>query len=140
MSNVELVKRVYAAMPDRDWGTLDDLLHPDVELLPPADVPDFETYRGLDGIRLYQQRTEEIWEKFDTWAEEIFEAGDQVLALARSRGLARQSGVEVEIEVGHVWTVRDGRVSRLVIYTDREEARRAAGLESRARHPEEDSQ
>jgi len=49
-----------------------------------------------------------------------------VLALVTTRARGRASGVPVDLEVGQVWTFRDGRPARMVLYADPERARRGA--------------
>jgi ketosteroid isomerase-like protein len=127
--NVEVVRRVYAAFAARDWEALADLCHPDL---------DYETLGAAPG-RLHGFRT--ITDFFDTWAglygefrveaEEIVEAGDQVVAVERhaARGV---KGSEAEGMVGHsfacLFTFRDGKVSQVKEYATREKALEAAGL------------
>jgi ketosteroid isomerase-like protein len=38
------------------------------------------------------------------------------------------SGLAVERETAHVWTIRDGRLASIQIYRDRDEALKAVGL------------
>ena len=127
--NVEVVRRVYAAFAAWDWEALADLCHPDL---------DYETL-GVAPGRLRGFRT--ITDFFDTWAglygefqveaEEIVEAGDQVVAVERhsARGV---KGSEAEGMVGHsfacLFSFRDGKVSRVKEYATRDEALEAAGL------------
>jgi ketosteroid isomerase-like protein len=44
----------------------------------------------------------------------------------RQRARGEGSGVEVEIRIGHLWTVRDGRIARLDVFAARDDALRAA--------------
>ena len=79
--NVEVVRRVYAAFAARDWEALADLCHPDL---------DYETL-GVAPGRLRGFRT--VTDFFDSWAglygefrveaEEVVEAGEQVMAIER---------------------------------------------------------
>jgi ketosteroid isomerase-like protein len=46
----------------------------------------------------------------------------------RTSGTARQSGAPVEISVAHVFTLQDGRITRLEVFLDRHEALEAVGL------------
>jgi ketosteroid isomerase-like protein len=126
---VEVVRRVYAAFAARDWEALADLCHPDL---------DYETL-GVAPGRLRGFRT--VTDFFDAWAglygefrveaEEVVEAGEQVVAIERhsARGL---KGSEAEGMVGHsfacLFTFRDGKVSQVKEYATREE-----GLEAVAR-------
>jgi ketosteroid isomerase-like protein len=54
--------------------------------------------------------------------------GDLVVVLARYTGRGKGSGVEVDTEGAHVWTLRDGKAVRLEIFADRIRALEAVGL------------
>ena len=43
-----------------------------------------------------------------------------------SDGPGGASGIEVEIRIGHLWTVRDDKAVRLEVFPAREDARKAA--------------
>ena len=46
----------------------------------------------------------------------------------RFTGHGAASGIPLEMELAHVYTVRDGRAARVVEYRDRNEALEAVGL------------
>jgi ketosteroid isomerase-like protein len=85
--------------------------------------------RGADSVIEFFREWIEPWEKLDTdW--ELEEAGpDAALAIIEMRGRGRVSGVPAEMRVFQLWTFRDGRAVRMEMFTDIDEARRAAGLE-----------
>jgi ketosteroid isomerase-like protein len=66
--------------------------------------------------------------RFDV--DELVDAGDRVIAVSRMVARSHTTGIDVEQAVSLVWTLRDGRAVRLDPYATREEAARAAGLES----------
>jgi ketosteroid isomerase-like protein len=68
------------------------------------------------------------WENYEMELEEFIDAGERVLILFRERGQGRRSGVDTEAKLGAVWTVRDGRVSRMQPFRSRRDAYEAAGL------------
>jgi ketosteroid isomerase-like protein len=87
------------------------------------------TWEGVDGANAFLA---EWLEGFDQWSidiEEVVDAGDQVIVVARQRGKARQGGPPVEQRLAQVWTFRDGLIARMNMYADGEEALEAAGLE-----------
>jgi ketosteroid isomerase-like protein len=51
-----------------------------------------------------------------------------VFAWVRFAGHGAGSGVPMEMELAHVWTLRDGRAARVLEYTDRAKGLAAAGL------------
>ena len=54
--------------------------------------------------------------------------GDRVFVVATHRGQGRGSGVPVTQQTTYVYTVREGKVSRVEVWSDREAAFEAAGL------------
>jgi ketosteroid isomerase-like protein len=70
----------------------------------------------------------EPWEDFHLdW--ELQEVGaDLALAIIHVRGVGRESGVPADMTFAQLWTYRDGRFVRMLMFNDLDEARRAAGL------------
>ena len=58
-----------------------------------------------------------------------FDCGERILLLQRSSGRMQGSTAEVKLSPGVVWTVRDGKIARFEVYTDRKQALKAVGLE-----------
>ena len=52
-----------------------------------------------------------------------------VVALLRQRGRSKETGLLVDMECAQVWTFRDGAQARMRMFTSRQEALEAAGLE-----------
>jgi ketosteroid isomerase-like protein len=126
-----VVRREYVALAARDWAAIAKLWHPDIELEADPSAPGAGTYRGH----------EEITQFFDTWAEpyltyrveaeEIIDAGNQVVVIERYAGKGlKGSDSEAWIE-GRLFCVidfKDGKIWRVKEYPTRSEALEAAGL------------
>ena len=94
-------------------------------------VPGFpgdEVRHGPEGVLDFFREWLEPWSDIDVdWTLE--EAGpDQVLAIIHMHGRGRESGVPAEMRFAQLWTFRGSRASRMVMYNDIDEPRRAAGL------------
>jgi ketosteroid isomerase-like protein len=83
---------------------------------------------GREGVIDFFREWVEPWDELAVdWT--LQEAGrESVLALIDMRGRGRESGVPTEMRFGQLWTFREGRAIRMVLYFDVDEARRAAGL------------
>ena len=128
---VEVVRRCYESdfWTNRDFSVAPDLAHPDVVLDLSRNIFNPGVYQGLDGLRRFVEQVDEMWEDFQIEPEELIDGGDQVVAAVRMSGRGRGSGVEAEMQVFAVWTLREGKVSRMTGgYRDRAEALEAAGL------------
>jgi uncharacterized protein len=70
----------------------------------------------------------DVYEDMRVEAREFIDGGDKVIVTGRARATARESGMPLESDVALVWTLRDGRLIRNEVFTDRREALEAAGL------------
>jgi ketosteroid isomerase-like protein len=136
-TNVEIVRRIMAAFERGDIDAQLDLLDPDVELREWPEGPDPGTYRGHAGALRAAASWSEAWEWLENDVDEIVEAGDRVLVCGRTRAKGKGSAVEVTIDAYNVYTLREGKVTKLEFFTTREPAFRAAGLEMPATNSEE---
>jgi ketosteroid isomerase-like protein len=124
--NVEVVRRAiayeYYGVGDRaEAGAIFD---PQVVLNP----IDEAASSGFDAMRADMERWASAFDELKVTVEEIIDAGDQVVVVAHHQGRGRASGVEVDTRFYEVYTLREGKVSRVDEYTERAEALEAAGL------------
>jgi ketosteroid isomerase-like protein len=127
--NVEIVRQVYEAAAGRDAASIFDLYDPEVELdASRMGVGDLGIYHGHEGLRRLFGEFHEVWGKIEYDYEELIDAGQHVVAVVRRHARGRASGVDVEAPLALLWTVRDGKVVRVVWCSTREEALEAAGL------------
>jgi ketosteroid isomerase-like protein len=130
--NEEIARRGWEAFNRRDFDTVLDLMHPDVEWRPaqgPGGV-EGQVYRGRDEYRqwLYHDLPE-IWEDFHAEELEFEDAGEgRVIASGYVVGTGRGSGAEVRVPFSQLAWFRDGKVARIDGFMSREGAREAAGL------------
>jgi ketosteroid isomerase-like protein len=103
-------------------------LHPECELHD-HDLPDATVYRGHEGWREWVAHYEGAWESVALEPQEYIDVGDgRVVLVARVAARGRGSGVEVERDEGIVWTIRDGKTTRIDYYGTAAEALEAVGL------------
>src|SRR5215218_5188238 len=91
-------------------------------------------FRGREGLKRWVASTREIWEEWRFEPERFLDAGDQVVARVRVVTRGGSSGVSLDRETAHLWTLRDGRVTRCEVYLDRSEALDAVGLREQHGH------
>jgi ketosteroid isomerase-like protein len=136
-ANVELVQLLFAAWGRGDYSSAEGV-HPDVEYVI-ADGPSPGTWKGLDGLVKGFRDFLGAWENFRGHAEEYIELDDQrVLVLTQFIGRGKKSGVElgdIRAKGAVVCHIHDGRVTRQVLYLDRERALADLGLASEGGSP-----
>ena len=131
-SPVELVKALYEAINDRDYAAGFALLDEDFEWLEPEQGLLGGPHRGFDEIRRAIEMQLEVFDEFVIEPEEFHEHGEYVAVPVRQRARGGVSGVEVEIRIGHLWTVSNGKAIRLEVFPAREDARKAAEAAERS--------
>jgi len=68
------------------------------------------------------------WGKWRLEPKRFLDAGDRVVVFVRILAKGGASGVPIEVETAHVWTIRGARVTSVHAYRDRSQALEAAGL------------
>ena len=127
--NVEVVRKAiaYEYYGVGESAEAEAIFDPHV-VMNPIHVIDEEPSYGPGAMRDDWERWTSAFEELKVTFEEIVDAGDQVVVVAHHQGRGRGSGVEVDARFYEVYTLRDGKVSRVDEYTERAEALEAAGL------------
>jgi ketosteroid isomerase-like protein len=135
-SNVELVRSIYAAWERGDFSAT-GWAHPEIEFVI-ADGPAPGEWTGVDEMSGAWRDFLGAWDDYHVEATEYRELdNERVLALLSVGGRGKTSGLEVgqaRAEGANLFHVVDGRVTRLLVYFDRERA-----LDDLGRSPEKAS-
>ncbi len=123
---VELVQRALAALNAGDLEELVAVCDRDFELDMSDRVFNPSTYRGHDGIRQFHTEVLEVWDQYTWEPEQVMDHGNLVVALLRTSGKGRGSGLEVERQTAMIWTVRGDKATSLRFYRDQDRALDAA--------------
>ena len=125
--NVEIVRRVYEAAASQDAATVYELYDSEVELDSSRVDVQGASYRGHEGLKRFFQEWHEAWERIEYDYDELIDAGeDHVVSVVTRRARGRSSGAAVEWRVALTWTIRAGKVVRVVWFHNRDEALKAA--------------
>jgi ketosteroid isomerase-like protein len=131
-SNLEIVRKFVEAFNRLDLDALSADIAPDAELHEWPTGVGVRSYRGPDGIREALAEWFDVWEWMKVEITNIEEKDDRILATFHHRAKGRASEVEVEIDSYNVYRFRDGQITSIELFTEREPALRAAGLTSEA--------
>lgn len=124
-----LARRWSQAFNKRDMDALTELTSEDFEFVPYlGSLIESNVYRGLDGLRSYFEDSHAAWEELRVSQAEVREVNDRTVSFGELRGKGRASGLEVNVSLAWVGEWRDGKLARLVTYTNRDDAVEAAGL------------
>jgi ketosteroid isomerase-like protein len=136
-TNVDLVRSIVAAWERGDFSST-AWAHPDIKWVI-ADGPSPGTWTGLaemaKGFRDYVN----AWEGYSVAADEYRELdAERVLVYLHLSGRGKTSGLDLaqmQTKAGNLFHLRDGRVTRLVLYFDGERAFADLGLTPEADSP-----
>ncbi len=129
--NVELVRSIYAAWERGNFGET-HWVDPGIDCQFIGDTPAAGTSKGLNEMASAWRGWLSAWQDFHVEADEYRELDEErVLVLARFAGRGKTSG----LEIGQVWTkaasvfqIREGKVTKLLLYTDYQRALADLGL------------
>jgi ketosteroid isomerase-like protein len=126
--NVDVVRQVLDAYSRRDLDALRTLNHPDLELDWSASRGSLAgVYRGFEeGLRFYA----EYYETFESSVivpDCFIDVGDSVVVpnVVYQRG---RDAIEVSARSTLLYTLRDGKVTRVCLFQEEDEALKAVGL------------
>ncbi len=125
--NVEVVRAALEAWNRDDWDAILESATPDFELDMSRAMGPFRGVYGAGQVRRFWESFAANWESRRFEAHELIEAGEHVVVPVTLHTRGRE-GIEVSARITHLWTLRDGRLARMCMYQDREEALEAAGL------------
>jgi ketosteroid isomerase-like protein len=129
-ANVQLVRSIFEAWEHGDFGS-SAWADAGIEFVI-IDGPAPGTWQGLAGLADGFRGLVNAWEGYRVAAEEYRELDDgRVLVLLHPAGRGRTSGLELaqtRTQQANLFQIRDGKVTRLVLYLDRERALSDLGL------------
>jgi ketosteroid isomerase-like protein len=124
MSHEDLgvVQRLFLALQTDDFATALQLFDAEVEWSPTEG-----TYHGIEGVGASFIEWMEPWDEHRIEPEEFVESNDRVLVTIHLTARGGQSRMEIDQRFFQVYTVHDGKITRMVEYVDRVPALEALG-------------
>jgi ketosteroid isomerase-like protein len=133
--NLDLVRSIYADWEHGNFRST-EWAHPNIEFVRP-DGPEPGTWIGIPEMSHTTRDILTAWEDFRQVPDEFREVdAERVLVLFRGTGRGKRSGVDLQSKWANVFHLRDGKVTRILLYYDRNRAFADLGLEGQAM-PEE---
>jgi ketosteroid isomerase-like protein len=98
----------YEAWNRGEFDVLAEVLDPDMQWEPGFKALESGVHRGADGFKQFVGSWLESFDEFRIRPELLVQAGDRIVVVAKQVGRGHGSGIELEAQVVHVWTIRDG--------------------------------
>ena len=127
-ADIDTLRYAYEAINRGDWDSAFRAAHPDFELKAPDRMMRAGTYRGSVAARQFFEDLLEAFEEVVVQPEKFLESGERIVVFVSLRSRPSGSSAVMEIQIGHIWTMRDGKAVQLEIFPEREEALEAVGL------------
>src|SRR3954462_8221558 len=128
---VDNFKRAIEAYNRRDYESVIEGLHPDVEFrgVMPIMLGGEETvYRGHDGFREFGRELDSAFAEVVVTISEVRDLGERLVGIGRIRATGIESQIGVESPYGAFVELKDRKVLRFYDYLDPEKAIEVAGL------------
>ena len=127
--NVEIVRNAFDAYSRGDIEGVLRLCDEDILITQPQELPGASRQqRGHSGLLEAFRIFPEQWDDYQIEILRIADLGDHVVVISRTGGRGKQSGVEVDMALSYVLTVRDEKIVALKIFMREDQALEAAGL------------
>jgi ketosteroid isomerase-like protein len=126
--NAEMARQSLEAFGHRDVETMRRLTTPDVVLDWSASAGiEAQVYRGFDATQRFFASYFEVFEELVFDEIRVIDAGESIVvsSVARSKG---RGGIEASARNALLFTIRDGKISRICLYQETEQALKAAGV------------
>ena len=129
-AGVDTLRRFYELWNSGDVDALTELFDVDAEVRPALSAFLASTvYRGRHGIAAWHAETNEPWADLCVEPERFLDTGERVLGVVRLVARSPGAQVDVETQIAHIATVRDGLIVRLDGYEEPSSALAALGRE-----------
>jgi len=131
MGNVQNLKGGYEAFGRGDIPSVLALFDPNIEWREAEGnpyKPDGKAWIGGDAIveHLFMRLGSE-WDGFTVTPNELYDAGDTVVAECRVTGVHKATGKSIDAQACHVWKFSDGKVTSFQGYADTAQMQEAMG-------------
>jgi ketosteroid isomerase-like protein len=126
--NVEVLRACYRQVNAGGFAAVADFVASEFTMDSPQGVEASQAHDKA-GLRNWFDKMDEIWESLVFDPTEISPLDpERVIAVVHTSGRAKGSGIEIDQELTHLWTLRDGKAVRLETYSTKREALKAAGV------------
>src|SRR6266702_1645633 len=110
----EVIRRMYRAWNGGDMDALARVFHAEVEVRPALSTfLASSVYRGHDGVAAWYAETYEPWAEMTAEPQRFVDAGERTVVVVGLHARVSGGAVDLEGEIAHVVTIRDGRIIKL---------------------------
>jgi ketosteroid isomerase-like protein len=118
-TNLEIVKDLYQFVKINDLESIRPIFHKNIKWNQMKGFPNGGQYVGADEVfqNVFQSLKKE-WSNWGSQVEEYIDAGETILVSGHYEGTFKESGIHMEAEFIHKYTIQDGVITKFHQYTD----------------------
>jgi uncharacterized protein len=120
--DVEIARAGFEAWNRGDYEAWIGAFAEEAEFFPIRSQLEGHAYHGHEGLRRFIAEMFAEWERVRFEVDEILDAGEHLAAFGRMRARGRASGVDLDVPLSLVGTVRDSKITYARFYGDRADA------------------
>ena len=124
--NLELAREYIETFNAHGLDGVEEMWHPEIELLDPPQLPDGDRYSGRAALRRQVESYLSMGWDGQFRSPEYVDGEKEVVVTWRGQGGPR--GVQIDLAVSQVFLFEDGKIRRIRQFLSRAEALEAAGL------------
>ena len=126
--NADILRERYRRVNEVGFAAVADFLSLEFTMDSPQGVEASQAHDKA-GLQEWFRKMDEVWETlaFDPTEISALDA-ERVIAVVQTSGHAKGSGIEIDQELTHLWTLHKGKAVRLETHSTKQEALEAAGL------------
>jgi ketosteroid isomerase-like protein len=125
--NVELVRRYYVAW-NAGLDAAQAFWRDDFEWHDAPEMPDSSVYRGAKAAAAHFRDLNEVLGTMQVHVDRLLPAGDEVFVLLHVHLDAPRGGLPLDGRIFETVRIQEGKISRIRLFLDEQEALEAAGL------------
>ena len=107
--NANAISTLYAAAGRGELEIVLAQLDPEIVVHEQESLPYQNIYRGHAGFKQLFADLTSVWDDFEFTLEEIWDAGELIIAVVRLRGKSKQSGQSLVMPMVELWRMKNGR-------------------------------
>lgn len=130
-AEIESLRAAYAALNRGDTLGFVAEFDPQIErieLIPNAEFPQGQVYRGLEAVKAHVSTARETWAEGGCYPERFIVAGDRIIVLVHVRARLKSETAWREGRTVDIYTFRDDKVFEFRTFIDERQAFEWAGV------------
>ena len=122
------LRDAYAAFNRGDIDAAIRILDPGVEWIEPPEFPGGGTYHGVEGAKRYLTQSRAGAAQVISKPEQFIARGNRIVVFVHATVLPKGSSTWQDVRLADVYTFRNGRVTNMRAFANREDALRSVGV------------